>query len=112
MDYMGDGGLRKRTLLQLLHSLFDLQKCFPGTKFGESWKIVNDLDDKQEHENDAGVKAQDNSDNTTSTTNSSTGTTKHAPNKIVTAVLTCWQFVTMVNDHLLENWDTASAGFC
>jgi hypothetical protein len=44
--YMGDGGLGKRTLLQLLHSLFDLQKCFPGFEFGEFWKIANDLEDE------------------------------------------------------------------
>jgi hypothetical protein len=30
---------------------------------------------------------------------------KHVPNKIVAAVLTRWWYVTMANDHLLENWD-------
>jgi hypothetical protein len=43
--FMGDGGVGKRTLLQLLHSLFDLQKCFPGCEFGEFWKIANDMED-------------------------------------------------------------------
>lgn len=30
-EIMGEGGLGKRTLLQLLHSLFDLQCCYPGS---------------------------------------------------------------------------------
>jgi hypothetical protein len=40
---LGNGGLEKRSTMQLLHSIGNLQRCFETYKFQSSWQVANDF---------------------------------------------------------------------
>jgi hypothetical protein len=76
----GLGGLGSRNLLQLVHSCYDLQQCFPGLELSAMWRIAL---------GEAGDEGSD----------------RDTPNRMSAAVLTRWWYVNTAVVHLLENWD-------
>ena len=76
----GLGGLGTRNLLQLVHSCYDLQQCFPGNELSAMWKLALGEEEEEEHDWDT-------------------------PNRMSAAVLTRWWYVNTAVVHLLEHWD-------
>jgi hypothetical protein len=85
---LGAGKVDKSCCMQLLHSLFDMQKKFPNVEFKLSWNIAQLCDGQDFDElSDAIVNAD------------------LAPNRVTAAVLMQWWYVNQAVLHLKTNWD-------
>jgi hypothetical protein len=82
----GLGGLGTRNLLQLVHSCYDLQQCFPGDELRAMWTLAVGKEEGAEGDTEIG----DDGD---------------TPNRMSAAVLTRWWYVNTAVVHLLEHWD-------
>jgi hypothetical protein len=83
----GLGGLGTRNMLQLVHSCYDLQQCFPGDELDAMWTLTL--------EKAVGGTEGEASDHD-----------QENPNRMSAAVLTRWWYVNTAVVHLLENWDS------
>jgi hypothetical protein len=83
----GVGGLGTRNLLQLVHSCYDLQQCFPGDELDAMWTLIL--------EKAVGGTEGEASDHD-----------QENPNRMSAAVLTRWWYVNTAVVHLLENWES------
>jgi hypothetical protein len=83
----GLGGLESRNLLQLVHSCYDLQQCFPGDELSAMWTIAVFREEPLGAEGDTEI-----------------GDEWATPNRMSAAVLTRWWYVNTAVVHLLTYW--------
>ena len=89
----GEGGLEKRTMMQMLHSCYDLQECFEAKEFEAMWETAKE----KVRGMDGATEGDDNEDDNDDDANSKF-------KRIAKAVLTRWWFVGVASCHLLEHW--------
>jgi hypothetical protein len=98
----GEGGLDKRNVLQLVHTCYDMQECYPGDLFATAWNAAKTVRptgsvnaassvDRMIVEEPSALREDDDDPD--------------AINRMSRPVLTRWWYVSVACEHLVDHFD-------